>query len=205
VAQLTPAGPAAAISMLFWIAGDLFGAPRALFAFGRDGFLPAALGRLHPTTKVPHVAILVHTAIAFVLAVTGTFEQLAILAALASTILYALACAAAWRLRRMDVAVLGDPPRMPGLPLAAVIGIAHPKWAERPLLVVVAAPGRTPTRADLLAFLEGKIARWWMPDDVRVLDGLPHTAAGKIDKLGLRALLKDYRWPTAIAAAPTAP
>ena len=88
---------------------------------------------------------------------------------------------------------------------AAVIGIAHPKWAERPLLVVVAAPGRTPTRADLLAFLEGKIARWWMPDDVRVLDGLPHTAAGKIDKLGLRALLKDYRWPTAIAAAPTAP
>ncbi len=88
---------------------------------------------------------------------------------------------------------------------AAVIGMAHDRWSERPLLVVVPAPGRTPAKADVLAFLEGKIARWWMPDDVQILDEIPHTAAGKINKLGLRALLKDYRWPTAPAAEPTAP
>lgn len=115
---------AAGVSMLFWIAGDLFGAPRALFAFGRDGFLPPAFGLLHPKTKVPHVAIAVHGAIAALLAVTGTFEQLTILAALASTILYALACLSAWRLRRMGVAVLGTPARMPGLPVAACVGVA---------------------------------------------------------------------------------
>ncbi len=83
---------------------------------------------------------------------------------------------------------------------AAVVGMAHDKWAERPLLVVVPVPGRTPTRDDVLAFLEGKIARWWMPDDVQIIDEIPHTAAGKINKLGLRALLKDYRWPAAVAA-----
>ena len=85
---------------------------------------------------------------------------------------------------------------------AAVVGMAHEKWAERPLLVVVPAPGRTPEKADLLAFLKGRIARWWMPDDVIVIDAMPHTAAGKINKLGLRALLKDYRWPAAAAAEP---
>ena len=82
---------------------------------------------------------------------------------------------------------------------AAVVGMAHEKWAERPLLVIVPAPGRTPVKGELLAFLEGKIARWWMPDDVSILAEIPHTAAGKIDKLGLRALLKDYRWPATLA------
>lgn len=126
-----------AVSMFFWIAGDLFGAPRALFAFGRDGLLPSALGRLHPATKVPHVAILVHAGIAFTLAVTGTFERLTILAALASTILYGLACLAAWRLRVRGVAMLGAPARMAGLPLAALIGVlsmiaifVQAEWAE---------------------------------------------------------------------------
>ena len=117
-----------AVSMLFWIAGDLFGAPRALFAFGRDGLLPAWLGALHPRTKVPHHAILTHAAIAIALAVSGTFEQLAILAALATTILYSLACAAAWNLQRRGVAALGDPVRFRLLPAAAVIGIAAMAW-----------------------------------------------------------------------------
>ena len=83
---------------------------------------------------------------------------------------------------------------------AAVVGMPHEKWAERPLLVVIPKVGRTPAKADILAFLDGKIARWWMPDDVQLLDEMPHTAAGKINKLGLRQLLKDYRWPAAAAA-----
>lgn len=113
----------AGVSMLFWIAGDLFGAPRALFAFARDGLLPAALGRLSARGRVPHVAILVHAAIAFALAVTGTFEQLAILAALATTVLYSLACIAAWRLHVRDVAIMGPPVRFRLLPVAALVGV----------------------------------------------------------------------------------
>lgn len=78
---------------------------------------------------------------------------------------------------------------------AAVIGIPHPKWSERPLLVIAPAPGRSPDPADVLASLTGKIAKWWMPDDVRIVDEIPHTATGKINKVGLRAHFKDYVWP----------
>ena len=82
---------------------------------------------------------------------------------------------------------------------AAVIGIAHPKWDERPLLIVVPAPGSSPSRAELLAHLDGRIAKWWMPDDVVFVDELPHTATGKISKLTLRQRFADYELPTAKA------
>ncbi|HEU4518966.1 MAG TPA: long-chain-fatty-acid--CoA ligase [Microvirga sp.] len=84
----------------------------------------------------------------------------------------------------------------PDVAEAAVIGIAHPKWDERPLLVVVPKEGRRPTKDELLAFLQGRIARWWMPDDVVLVDQIPHTATGKIQKTALRDLFKDYRLPT---------
>ena len=74
----------------------------------------------------------------------------------------------------------------PEVALAAVIGAAHPKWDERPVLLVVAKPGKSPAPEDLQEFLEGKIARWWMPDRVLVVDRLPMTATGKIDKKRLR-------------------
>ena len=80
---------------------------------------------------------------------------------------------------------------------AAVIGIAHPKWDERPLLVVVAKGDEKPARDDLLAFIEGKVARWWLPDDVVFVDEIPHTATGKILKSALREQFADYRLPTA--------
>ncbi len=80
---------------------------------------------------------------------------------------------------------------------AAVIGIAHPKWDERPLLVVVPTPGSSPTREDMLEHLKGRIAKWWMPDDVVFVDELPHTATGKISKMTLREQFKDYVLPTA--------
>ncbi len=80
---------------------------------------------------------------------------------------------------------------------AAVIGIAHPKWDERPLLIVIPAQGKSPTREDILSYMEGKIAKWWMPDDVVFVDEIPHTATGKIQKLALRQTFKDYELPTA--------
>jgi fatty-acyl-CoA synthase len=78
---------------------------------------------------------------------------------------------------------------------AAVIGVKHPKWDERPVLVVVRKPGSAVTGDVLLKSLEGKIAKWWMPDDVIFVESLPHTATGKLSKLELRKQLADYRLP----------
>ena len=83
---------------------------------------------------------------------------------------------------------------------AAVIGVRHPKWDERPLLVIVLKKDQTATREDLLGFMQGKIAKWWMPDDVVFVDEIPHTATGKIQKTVLRERFKDYVLPTAVAA-----
>ena len=89
-------------------------------------------------------------------------------------------------------------PRLPAaVTEAAVIGAAHPKWDERPLLVVVKKAGQEVTRDELIAFYEGKVAKWWIPDDVIFVDDLPHTATGKLSKLQLRDRLRDYRFPGA--------
>ena len=85
----------------------------------------------------------------------------------------------------------------PDVAEAAVIGIAHPKWDERPLLVVVPKAGRSPSRDDLMTFMQDKIAKWWLPDDVVLVDEIPHTATGKILKTALREQFKDYKLPTA--------
>jgi fatty-acyl-CoA synthase len=74
---------------------------------------------------------------------------------------------------------------------AAVIGLRHPKWEERPLLVIVPKTGEHPTRGEILGFLDGKIAKWWMPDDMVIVDEIPHTATGKIQKIALRERFKD--------------
>ena len=83
----------------------------------------------------------------------------------------------------------------PAVAEAAVIGVKHPKWDERPLLVVVAKPGARVTREALLASFDGKIARWWTPDDVLFVDSLPHTATGKLSKVELRKQLAGYKLP----------
>ena len=82
---------------------------------------------------------------------------------------------------------------------AAVIGVRHPKWDERPLLVIVLKDGQSATKDEMLGFFEGKIAKWWMPDDVAFVDEIPHTATGKILKTALRERFKDYVLPTAAA------
>jgi fatty-acyl-CoA synthase len=85
----------------------------------------------------------------------------------------------------------------PGVAEAAVIGLPHPKWDERPLLIVIRKAGAAVTKDEVLAHLKDKIAKWWLPDDVVFVDSIPHTATGKIQKTALREQFKDYRLPTA--------
>jgi fatty-acyl-CoA synthase len=82
----------------------------------------------------------------------------------------------------------------PAIAEAAVIGVKHPKWDERPIVVAVKKPGQEVSRDELLRFYEGKIAKWWTPEDVVFVDELPHTATGKLSKLTLRQQFKDYRF-----------
>ncbi len=84
----------------------------------------------------------------------------------------------------------------PDVAEAAVIGVHHAKWDERPLLVVVRKAGKEPSKEDILAYMQGKVAKWWMPDDVVFVDEIPHTATGKIQKTTLRSQFADYELPT---------
>ncbi len=83
----------------------------------------------------------------------------------------------------------------PAVAEAAVIGVAHPKWTERPLLVVVRAEGQDVGKDELLDFFQGKVADWWIPNDVAFVDELPHTATGKVKKIELRRQFADYALP----------
>jgi len=84
----------------------------------------------------------------------------------------------------------------PAVAEAAVIGVPHPKWGERPLACVVVRPGETLSKADVLAHLEGRIASWWMPDDVVFIDEVPKTSVGKFSKKDLRDTFSDHVLPT---------
>lgn len=78
---------------------------------------------------------------------------------------------------------------------AAVVGMPHPKWTERPLLLAVLKDGKMLEKQTLLSWLEGKMAKWWVPEDCLFVDELPHTATGKVSKKDIREQLKDYQWP----------
>ncbi len=88
-----------------------------------------------------------------------------------------------------------------GVMEAAVIGVAHPKWDERPLLIIIKNEGAQVSKDEILSYLEGKIAKWWMPDDVVFVDEIPHTATGKVQKLALREQFADYSLPIVNEAA----
>jgi len=81
-----------------------------------------------------------------------------------------------------------------GIAEAAVIGVPHPKWTERPLLILVRKPGADVSKEDVLAYLDGKIANWWIPEAVEFVDELPHTATGKLQKTALREKFGGYRF-----------
>jgi len=83
----------------------------------------------------------------------------------------------------------------PDVQEAAVIGLAHSKWDERPLLIVIKKPDAQLTKEELLKYISGKVAKWWIPDDVVFVNTLPHTATGKLWKAELRKTFKSYQWP----------
>jgi acyl-CoA synthetase (AMP-forming)/AMP-acid ligase II len=85
----------------------------------------------------------------------------------------------------------------PGVAEAAAIGVLHPKWDERPILLVVRKPGAEVAAEDVLAMLGTRVAKWWLPDEILFVESLPHTGTGKIMKAELRAQYKDYRLASA--------
>lgn len=114
----------ATISSIGYITSDILSAPRTLFAFGRDGVLPKWFAHVHPQFRTPDIAIIFYAAIAFSLALSASFEGLAVMANVAAFLLYALCCAAAWELVRRDVRTDGEPFRFPGAQILPFIAIA---------------------------------------------------------------------------------
>jgi amino acid transporter len=114
----------ATISSIGYITSDILSAPRTVFAFGRDGVLPKLFAHVHPRFRTPDVAIIFYAAIAFSLAVSATFEGLAVMANVAAFLLYALCCAAAWELVRRDVRTDGKPFSFPGAQVLPFIAVA---------------------------------------------------------------------------------
>ncbi|MDQ3876918.1 MAG: fatty acid--CoA ligase, partial [Actinomycetota bacterium] len=85
----------------------------------------------------------------------------------------------------------------PAVAEAAVIGVTHPRWQERPLACVVLREGESATKEDILEFLTPRVAKWWLPDDVVFLDEIPKTSVGKFSKKDLREKFHDYELPDA--------
>jgi APA family basic amino acid/polyamine antiporter len=142
-----------------WLGSDLLGAPRVLFAFARDGFLPKALGRVSPRTAVPATAIVTHAIIAALLAVTGTFETLVVLSVLSACALYIGGCAAAWILRRRGVALVGAPLRLPWLGLWTVLGCGS--------MLVVILLAQWDEIGGLVAAIAGSCVLYWVARRLR--------------------------------------
>ena len=118
----------ALISMLGYLAGDAMSSPRSLYAFARDGFLPAAIGAVDPRTHTPRLAIVLHCGIAAALAVTGGFVALVLASTLCVVVVYVIGCAAALRLRARGVALAGPVTPLPGLLPAALLSFAAMVW-----------------------------------------------------------------------------
>jgi basic amino acid/polyamine antiporter, APA family len=118
----------AMISMASYLSGDMLGSPRMLFAFGRDGLLPAAFARVHERYRTPATAIVVHAAVSCALTLIGTFGKLLLVANVAVLSMYFLCCAAAWQLARRDVRSGGEPFVPPGGPLIPIAACTAVIW-----------------------------------------------------------------------------
>ena len=122
-------GVGAAISTFGHQSGMMLATPRVLFAFGRDGVLPAAFARVHPRFRTPHVAIITQALVCAVLAITSSFGRLAVLATVSTLVLYLVCCIAAWILRRRDVRVEGATPfKVAGGALVPILAVAVIAW-----------------------------------------------------------------------------
>jgi amino acid transporter len=131
---------AAAVSMLGYLSANILSTPRSIFAYARDGFLPAALCAVHQRYRTPHIAIIVHGSLIVALALTGSYERLAVFSNLNAFVLYMLCAIAVLALRARDVRSDGTPFLIPGGPLVPLAALAANAW----LMYATAA------RADLL-------------------------------------------------------
>src|ERR1051325_9653458 len=118
----------ATISAFGFVTSYILSSPRMLFAFGRDGSLPASFARVHPRYRTPDLAIIIYAMIAFILSITGTFEGLAVLSNVAVLLMYLLCCAATWFLVQRDVRADGPPLNFPGAKLGPVLAIGANIW-----------------------------------------------------------------------------
>jgi len=119
----------AAISTFGYVAGDMLAAPRGIYALGRDGLLPSAIGAVHPRYRTPHVAISIHAVLCLGFALSGTFERLAVLAVIATLIVYLICCLATIQLQRRDIRDEGTIPfKVPGGPVIPLIASAIVVW-----------------------------------------------------------------------------
>jgi basic amino acid/polyamine antiporter, APA family len=118
----------ATISAFGFVTSDILSSPRMIFAFGRDGALPAWFAHVHPRYRSPDVAIVTYAVLAFALSVTGTFEQLAVLSNVAVLLMYLLCCAACWFLVQRNVRADGRPFNFPGMKLVPALAILAILW-----------------------------------------------------------------------------
>ncbi len=118
----------AAVSAFGFVTSDILSSPRIIFAFGRDGALPAWFAHVHPRYRSPDVAIVTYAVLAFALSITGTFEQLAVLSNVAVLLMYLLCCAACWFLVQRDIRADGQPFTFPGMKIVPALAIAAIIW-----------------------------------------------------------------------------
>ena len=118
----------ATISAFGFVTSDILSSPRMIFAFGRDGVLPALFAHVHPRYRSPDVAIITYAVLAFALSITGTFEQLAVLSNVAVLLMYLLCCAACWFLVQRDVRADGQPFNFPGMKIIPALAIIAIVW-----------------------------------------------------------------------------
>ena len=118
----------ATVSAFGFVTSDILSSPRIIFAFGRDGALPAWFAHVHPRYRSPDVAIVTYAVIAFALSITGTFEQLAVLSNVAVLLMYLLCCAACWFLVQRDICTDGQPFNFPGMKIVPALAIAAIIW-----------------------------------------------------------------------------
>jgi len=118
----------ATVSAFGFVTSDILSSPRIIFAFGRDGALPAWFAHVHPRYRSPDVAIVTYALLAFSLSITGTFEQLAVLSNVAVLLMYLLCCAACWFLVQRDIRADGQPFNFPGMKVVPALAIAAIIW-----------------------------------------------------------------------------
>jgi APA family basic amino acid/polyamine antiporter len=118
----------ATISAFGFVTSDILSSPRMIFAFGRDGALPQFFAHVHPRFRSPDVAIITYASLAFVLSVSGTFEQLAVLSNVAVLLMYLLCCAGCWVLLARNVRSEGEPFSFPGMKIVPALAIVAIIW-----------------------------------------------------------------------------